>query len=306
MSPLAVSGVAIGVDNLKLTAGMIAAMQLATVGVEVFTASRVWRSSLPLQEVKHTDDELDPADGEASVSFKKRIATWSGVLRRYASSPVTIPSIAWVFQPLSVLTLSASMMVYLRSVNFPLEQVTAARTLSTAMEITATVVTPLLISYLRGRSRPQIQIRDRDFQPLIVVGLLGLSWQVCVLVPAVVSLIMLPDRQADPTSTYPAITTVLLVTLAIARLGPFIYALIEQQLVQTVVPVDRRVEFSGTEMALFSFAELSRWGLTGIFGNPHQFKGVAVASFGAVVAAAALFWWWTWRWRQRLTAPHIT
>ena len=40
-----------------------------------------------------------------------------------------------------------------------------------------------------------------------------------------------------------------------------------------------RVEFSGTEMAIYSFAELSRWGLMGILGKPEQFRFVAFASY---------------------------
>ena len=78
------------------------------------------------------------------------------------------------------------------------------------------------------------------------------------------------------------------------------YALVEQQLVQLMVPAEHRLEFTGTEMALFSFAELLRWSLIGVFGKPEEFNCVAVASFGAIVTAAVLFLWWTCRWKAKL------
>jgi iron-regulated transporter 1 len=161
-------------------------------------------------------------------------------------------------------------------------------------------VTPLLISLFRRQSIRAGLDDGNGIQPLISVGLIGLSWQLCLLVPAVAALFVLPSSNIHPPVPYSLLTGVLLGFLAMSRLGPFAYALVEQQLVQVGVPADQRIEFSGTEMALISFAELMRWGLTGIFGSPEQFKGVAAGSFGAIAIAMALFWWWTRHWRERL------
>ena len=299
VAPLAISGLVVGLNSLRITAILIALMQLATVVPEVFMARSVWRSSSALQSPKSASKE----EVEIMPSFRHRITTWTGVLRRYISSPVFLPSVAWTIQPFSVLTLAASMTAYLLAADFPLTQITFARTLSTIVEIASSILTPLLISWFRRRPGREGLDDGNGIQPLISVGLIGLSWQLCLLTPAVVALIVLQNSNIHPPVSYSLVTGVLLGSLALSRLGPFAYALVEQQLVQVGVPAEQRIEFSGTEMALISFAELLRWGMTGIFGRPEQFKGVAAGSFGAIAVALAMFWWWTRRWRQRLIEP---
>lgn len=302
VAPLAVGGVIFWLKNYAFTALLIAGMQVVTAVPELVLMWRLWSSSPALHAPKDIKP-VDRANSESNVLASK-FATRVGLIRGYVGSSVFVPSISWVLQPLSVLTLSASMMVYLLSINFPLQDITVGRTLSTGVEITSTVLTPLFISWLRSRTKHRPDNQAQHLQPLITVGLLGLSWQLCMLVPAVASLLILPSLPTDPTKSFPVLTKVLLISLGLSRLGPFTYALVEQQLVQVAIPADRRVEFSGVEVALFSFAELGRWTLTGIFGKPEQFKGVAIASFAAMAVAAILFWWWTWNWKARLNVDN--
>lgn len=298
VAPLAVGGVIFWLKNYAFVALMIAGMQVVTAIPELMLMWQLWNSSPALRAPK--DPKRDDSAASEQNPFASKFAAWLDLIYGYTRSSVFIPSISWVLQPSSVLTLSASMMVYLLSINFPLPDITVGRSLSTGVEITATVLTPLLISWFRHRSKLQTDSRAQHLQPLITVGLLALSWHLCTLVPAVASLLILPDLPTDPTKKFPVLTKVLLISLGLSRLGPSTYQLVEQQLVQVAVPADRRVEFSGVEVALFSFAELCRWALTGIFGKPEQFKGVAIASFGAMTIAAFSFWWWTWKWKARL------
>lgn len=301
VAPLAISGIALAVHSLKATALLIAAMQLLTVVPEMLTASKVFRSCSPLQLPRPAKETIDfPAGDDVKPSLRERFTNHTGILRRYVNSAVFIPSIAWTLQPLSVLTLSASMTVYLLAANFPLDLITIARTCSTGVEILSTVVTPLLISALQERQRRKGVSEGAALQPLIVVGLSGLLWQLCSLAPAVVALIFVSRGTENPATSFPIWTGVLLTFLALSRLGPFAYTLVEQQLVQTAVAADRRVEFSGTEMAMLSFAELCRWSLTGIFGKPEQFKGVALFSFGAIMGGTIMFGLWSRHWKERL------
>lgn len=308
VAPLAVSAFVIWSKDLIASALIIAALQ-ATVIPGVIMASRVWHSSTALQSEKdiHNDIDVNSETAHPIKSLTKKFTTWFDLLRSYSSSSVFLPSISWALQPASVLTLSASMMVYLLSIDFPLEQITLARTLSTGVEISSTILTPLLISFLRRRQKQPSRSGDRThhLKPLIFVGLLGLSWQLLMLIPAVTSLLILPTLPTDPTKAFPILTKILLISLGLSRLGPFAYALVEQQLVQVAVAPSKRVEFTGTEMALLSLSELCRWGLTGVFGKPEQFKGVACGSFATIGIAAGLFWWWTWRWRERLSKGEV-
>lgn len=302
VAPLAISAVALKAGNLRWSALLIAGTQVLTVGPEMVTAHRVWTSSSSLQRPrKHPSTEKEPrrAGTKTSVLSLRGVCDWSDAVHAYYSSAAFLPSLSAAMQPFSVLTMGASMTVYLLAAQYPLFIITAARTLCTVVELSSTILTPAMVSWLNRRESYKKYTDADPMQSLVKVGLWGLGWQLTTLAPAVIALILLPAGITDPVKMQPVLSGILLTFLAASRLGPYAYSLVEQQLVQTIVPEEDRVTFSGVEMALVSFAELSRWGLTGIFGEPEQFKLVAIASFAVIAISTTLFWLWTRRWRLR-------
>jgi iron-regulated transporter 1 len=179
------------------------------------------------------------------------------------------------------------MTTYLLSVHYTLPHITAARTLSSAVELSSTVLMPLAISFLSRSSNDPLV-------PLSRVGLWSLSWQFLTLLPVVVSLLLLPTSSPNPASSYPVLTVLLFVCLALSRLGFWTYSLVVQNLVQIVVPATQRSEFSGMEMGFMSAAEIGRWGATGIWSRPEQFKGVAWAGMATVTICMGMYLKWVW------------
>ena len=131
--------------------------------------------------------------------------------------------------------------------------------------------------------------------PLASVGLWGLNWQVFTLLPATLSLLVLPTTSPTPASTYPLLTALFFVFLSLSGLGHWTYNLVEQTIVQLLVPSTQRAEFSGVEMAFMSAAEICRWGITAILSQPVQFKGVACSGFAVITASILLYYSWVWR-----------
>lgn len=321
VAPLFVSVAAIWVQSLRMTTLVIAAIQALSVIPEMVTARRVWLSSPRLQESREhlysatvTESEDLPIpemalrrnssesieNAQDRPSFKERMKIWNHGLHLYFSSPVCAPSLALALQPFSVLTLSASMTTYLVIAHYPLSIITSARTFSTGIEISSTFLTPMLISWLNTQGRRKHGDNHEPLRPLARVGLWGLWWQLLTLVPVTAALIMLPSTADDPASVFPVLTGIIFVFIALSRLGPFGYGLVEQILVQIAVPASQRVEFSGVEMAFVSAAELLRWAMTGIWGRPEQFKGVAVGALASIALATVMFWRWSWKWWPRL------
>jgi hypothetical protein len=112
------------------------------------------------------------------------------------------------------------------------------------------------------------------------------------------SLLLLPETSSNPASSYPLLTVLFFTFIAVAQLGLWTYKLIEQTLVQILVPPTQRVEFSGMEMAFMSAAEICRWGITAILPRPSQFKGVACSGLATVAVSVLLFYSWAWKtWR---------
>lgn len=306
VTPLAVSAIAIGFSSVGFVAALLALIQLFSCGIELHLTNIVWRAYPGLQVPKSQDQPTATAVAEdnspsSARSFAKRIRhsfhSWLTSLRVYTKSSAFLPSLAFALEPFSVLTLAGSMTSYLLVANFPLTHITAARAASTLVEISSTILTPLLIAWhshrLRKRNRhqePEPQ-DSSNLRSLTLIGLLGLSWQLVFLIPATVILILVGSTTIE-LSTATKLTAVLFSTLALSRLGPFAYSLVEQQIVQVEVPSYERMQFSGVEMALVDLSELARWGMLGIFGSPREFRWVAVISFCSVGLTLGLFGSW--------------
>ena len=180
------------------------------------------------------------------------------------------------------------MTTYLLNAHYTLLPITAARTLSSILELSSTVIMPLAVSFSSKASSDSLT-------PLVRVGLWGLSWQILTLLPATLSFLLLPNTASTPVLTYPLLNASFFIFLSLSRLGLWTYSLAEQTLVQVLVPSTQRVEFSGVEMAFISAAEIGRWGITAIFSRPDQFKGVACSGLGVVAGCVMLYYSWVRR-----------
>ncbi|KAH9204153.1 hypothetical protein DL95DRAFT_319997, partial [Leptodontidium sp. 2 PMI_412] len=168
-------------------------------------------------------------------------------------------SLSLALQSLSVLSLSGSMTTYLLSVYYTLPLLPLARTFSSVVKLSSTILMPWAISLVSTSStNPLTPLRRR---PLI-----------------------------------PYMTAVFFISLALSRLGMWMYSLVAQTLVQIMVPATQRVEFSGIEVGFSSAAELARWGLTAIWSQPEQSKGVAAIGMTIVSLCTGSYWMWMWRW----------
>lgn len=311
VTPLAVGAVAIGLPSVRSVAAVLAAIQLCSCALELYLTRLVWRTCPALQEPKaHADLVLEEHSGLSqqpcvcSYSERARAAFkgWLHCIKAYAQSSAFLPSLAFAIEPFSVLTLAGSMTAYLLVANFSLTHITAARTASTIVEISSTILTPLIIAWhSRSRGSSRSRIGGACVDSLIMVGLLGLFWQVVLLIPATVVLVIIGSSSTDLWSVS-KLTAILFSSLALSRLGPFAYSLVEQQIVQMAVPAHERMRFSGVEMSLVDAAELARWGLLGVFGAPRQFRWVALISFASVASSLGLFGAWARSKRHATTA----
>ncbi|KAG0133807.1 Ferroporti-1, partial [Tuber indicum] len=197
-------------------------------------------------------------------------------------------SLSIALHSLSVLSLSASMTTYLLSVHYTLPLITLARTFSSVVELSSTILMPRAISLVSTSSADPLT-------PLLRVGLLSLSWQFVTLLPVIVSLFLLPTSSPIPASSDPHLTSTFFISLALSRLGMWTYSLIAQTLVQIMVPETQRVEFSGIEVGFTSATEVARWGLTAVRSQPEQIKSVTAIGMAIVSLYAGSYGMWMWR-----------
>ncbi|EME84213.1 uncharacterized protein MYCFIDRAFT_134749 [Pseudocercospora fijiensis CIRAD86] len=280
---------------------VLALTQAISLAIELYLTQSVYWSTPALQasrSVLEVDQTLTPCNAMSLITLITGPARrWLHSFQAYYTSSTFLPSVAYTLEPFSVLTLAGSMSSYLLIANFPLSQITAARTASTVVEISSAVLTPLLVTLFARKSSKRPDRATERADPLAAVGLLGLGWQVLCLVPATSVLMLVPGLQnaSSETSSLPNLTLVLFASPAISRLGPYAFSLVEQQIVQLHVSENDRLEFSAVETALIDLSELCRWLVLGIFGSPSQFRWVAVTSFASVALSFVLFLRWTRR-----------
>ncbi|KAF7193521.1 Solute carrier family 40 member 1 [Pseudocercospora fuligena] len=299
VAPVAVSAIQLRSSSLTVTASVLALTQAVSLAFELYLTQSVYRSTPAFQAPKSSleVDRTLKSSGRMSpiTAIVGPIRRWLHSFQAYYTSSTFLPSLAYSLEPFSVLTLAGSMSSYLLIAHFPLSQITAARTASTIVEISSTVLTPLLVTIFGRKSSKRPDRATERADPLATVGLLGLGWQVLCLVPATAVLMLVPRLQnaSSGTSSLPTLTLVLFASLAISRLGPYAFSLVEQQIVQLHITEHDRLEFSAVETALIDLSELCRWLVLGISGSPSHFRWVAVTSFASVALSFVLFLRWT-------------
>ena len=253
-------------------------MNMASVGIEWVAAHRVYQSCQALRAAKAVPPPSLPAS-------RSRLNDWTKSLRLFFTSATCLPSLSLALLYFPVLSFSASMLTFLLAAGFPLSTITLARTLSTFVEISATVIGPLGIRLMEKRN-----ITGKPPAAVERIGLWGLWWQFGNLVPVSLLLFHLTPAYSLPFFTF----------LALSRLGLWVYDLSVQTLVQTWVDASVMGEYSGVEMGFISGAELAQWVVTAIWGKPEEFAWVSGAGTAAVGLALGLYMVWLGRRRGHL------
>ncbi|KAK3944312.1 Ferroporti-1 [Diplogelasinospora grovesii] len=314
LAPVFVSVLAIRLQNPGYLALITAVMNLGTVWVELISARSAWdkcnvlklarEAKTTLEEEQYLplrnsmDDERELVDHDHPLPTttttmvppdrpggEKKSGLWL-----YLSSDVCLASISSALQSFSVLSLSGPMTTYLLTRHYSLPLITAARTAISVIEIASTLIFPLAAGTTLLR-------RQAKADPMAVLGLSGVTFQLALLTPCFVALLLVPvptdsTTTKDPASAFPLYTTLIFVFLGLSRLGHWTHNMAVQQIVQTRVPAAQRVEFSGVEMTFVSAAEIGRWGTAAIWSRPEQFKGVAAGGLVSVLVIWGLFTTW--------------
>jgi len=311
VAPVFISAVALALQSIKLTAIMIAAINAASVPVEWVAAYRVWKTNARLRAhrpppVESADNTPGSNDGTPG-GLREKIHRWGRGLIFFFSSDVWIPSISLALLHFSVLSFSASMITYLLAANFQLSVITIARTCSTLVELSATVIMPFGVKVMENRhlwkqrrATSDAPSNTSELSPSAVerMGLWGLWAQLTCLIPVTLALFSLRSSATSAPTSIQAVQ--LFLFLALSRMGLWIYDLAAQTLVQTRVEANRRGEFSGVEMGFVSACELAQWVGAAILNRPEEFKYLGAASNVVVGLAVAGYTGWIWKQRGHL------
>ena len=164
--------------------GVVTGMNASSTLVEYFAIAKVYYMLPALRERPDVSDHTscDPA-GVPEVPAKWRLgrlcvtqirSIYNAILS-YTSHPVFHPSMALCLLYLTVLSFSGQMVTYLLSVGFSSVQIGVWRTLSTAIEISATWLAPMAMSKV-GPLRGGLWFIN--WQISCLVGALGFFWAI--------------------------------------------------------------------------------------------------------------------------------
>ncbi|CAF9938656.1 hypothetical protein IMSHALPRED_001040 [Imshaugia aleurites] len=146
------------------------------------------------------------------------------------------------------------------------------------------------------------------------LGLLALTLTLLALIPSVPAiwhiaispLPITPNNQPNnpPSSawhTHRPTTLIIIIFIALSRLGRFTGALCAQQLAQSCVPPAQRSVFAGAEAGFAAAFGLAHYVITVVWSRREQFGIVALASVGVVAAGVGGYAvWWVGRRGRRL------
>ncbi|KAK3115619.1 hypothetical protein LTR53_004826, partial [Teratosphaeriaceae sp. CCFEE 6253] len=281
VGPLAVSLIAI--PSILIAVWATLAMSIASVTIEYYCISKVYKSFPALRRMTNTTDVAPHAvDNESSVpsaaerpmiyllrSRTLRLLPLQS-LRLYFRHRAFVPSFALSLLYLTVLSFSGQMITYLIAVGYTSLWVGVARTVSTVFELSATWIAPRLMGRIG----------------VVRTGIWSISWQMCWLTAGLTwFLAHLHDKNASSV----AAATGLAVSIALSRVGLWGYDLSAQTIIQDAVDPDSRGKFSMVEAAFQNLFELLAYATTIIFPRPDQFRWAIIISAAATYSAGGLY-----------------
>lgn len=187
-SPAAISALLSVLQSVRWMVVAVMIMNLLSWGLEYWTAKKLWDTCSCLREPKQTHDYAVPTHkpnagtsetvlervSSSYQTLKVAVVQQVGNIRNYFSSDIWMPSIAWAMLHLSVLTWSATMIVYLLATGFSLTSITWAQGLGALAELCSTYISPWAISKLSPRSHQPghrlatiYEAEDEDLEELL-------------------------------------------------------------------------------------------------------------------------------------------
>ena len=214
--------------------------------------------------------ELLPALGssghaEAKVDIGRACLQTPASLSSYVRSSVFLPSLSLSLLYLTVLSFNGQMVTYLLSNGYTPTAIGLVRTISVAVEISATIVASSVMKRL-GPVR---------------AGLWFLSYQTLCLLSAVVMFWTISNSLLA--------SSILVLGVTLSRLGLWCFDLCAQIIIQDGVGSADRGSFSSTEAAAQNFFEMLSFASTMIFADPELFKYPAAMSVTAVACAGGCY-----------------
>ncbi|KAI1456918.1 Ferroporti-1 [Annulohypoxylon moriforme] len=333
ISPILIAAVISALGSIRLGVVFTGLTSLVCIPIEIFSAKRVWSSSLLLQAPRVPPPARTTQT--TSRSWLARARQYFHGFEQYFSTAVWVPSVALALLHFNMLTWRATFITYLINAGYSLNIITLARAIGSLFEITSTVITPRGIEYMgkahhHAKSSPadednesEVGLIDndhggnRDIETLIGLqrfGLWGMSWQLINTFPVVFALWAI-SAQSDSTESLstaarrivseqasPSIgwSIVLFSFLAFSRLGVWVFDLTTQQLTQTLVPQHQRSSFAGTENSVVNVFELLGAGAAIAFPRTEQYRWLALASLVAVTVSWIMYAFWVRRQRGHL------
>lgn len=172
VAPVVISMI-ISVTSMRIGVMTVAGMSGMTWGIEIWCASRVWRSCPQLRQPKvfQQSEEIEMVAGssprviESRTSKLRLLQIWQGQtaqIRAYFSTSVWIPSLSLALLHLSVLSYAATFITYLLNTGFSLLLITIARALGSIVEVSSTFIAPFGVGYLALSRKTSVQAEDAE------------------------------------------------------------------------------------------------------------------------------------------------
>ncbi|KAF2500349.1 iron-regulated transporter [Lophium mytilinum] len=245
------------------------ALNVASILVEYYAIAKVYNTTPALQEPRNGRNASSVTETNSPQITLQRCK--SGILavarqiRAYLTHKAILPSFAGALLYFTVLSFNGQMVTYLLATGYSSLHIGIMRTVSVAFELSATWLTPLLMS----RIGP------------IRTGIWFINWQIaCLAFGACIF----------TTASSPIFSSAGLVGGTIlSRIGLWGFDLSSQIIVQEDVEADTRGSFSTLEASAQNFFELCSFVTTIVFSRPDQFQWPVLMSCTAVFMAGGLY-----------------
>jgi iron-regulated transporter 1 len=186
-------------------------------------------------------------------------------IQTYFTHRAMLSSFAGAILYFTVLSFNGQMVTYLLTIGYSSLNVGILRTVSVIFELSATWLTPLLMSKIGP----------------IRTGIWFITWQMTCLALGVC---IFTTASSSTVSSAGLVGCTIL-----SRVGLWGFDLSSQTIIQEDVETNRRGSFSALEASWQNFFELCSYSTTIVFSRPDQFQWPAVVSCAAVFLAGGLY-----------------
>ncbi|KAI9670922.1 MAG: hypothetical protein M1817_003807 [Caeruleum heppii] len=255
--------------STRIAIFVVLGANILSVVAEYYAIAKVYAMVEALQVSRIVPSDSTACEVRSSNSTPARALLWLRSivkpLSSYLQHPAAPPSIALSSLYLTVLSFGAQMITYLLSFGYTSTQIGLIRTVSVALEMSATWLAPLAMTKI-GPLRAGLWFLNS--QLLCVATIIGTFWTFDSVAMAVFGLVA---------------------GVILSRVGLWGFDLCVQSIIQEEVDAESRGSFSSVEASLQNLFELLSFAATAIFPRPEQFRYPVLMSSLAVLASACLY-----------------